>query len=259
MTYDTTSIQVGFNGSSASPYDVALHRLQWKESSQPNWGLYSMDIPVLANNQVSYIQTITGLFVNTNYDIRIQTVDTQNNWSEWIYLNQSTENVEFITVLPPTEMILDYGAFTALHLSWWGAVSQPYPIQSYKVEWKLSNSGQYSQTMTISALVDPRAFSITGLQSNKSYDVRVKTIDTQGNESAYITRTFNTQHAFIPYPPNQVDWQVIQPSEQFQNVLFTAHFDEVDELESLIEPNIIINLYQLDSGENPIKLLHPIH
>lgn len=256
--FDSTSIQVGWNGSSASPYGVALHRLQWKESSQTSWGLYSMDIPVQANNQVSYIQTITNLYGNTNYDIRIQTVDTQNNWSEWIYLNQSTENVEFITVLPPTHLILETGAFTALHLSWWGAVSQPYPIQSYKVEWRLSNSGQYSQSMTIAGLIDPRFYSITGLQSNKSYDVRVKTIDSQGNESAYITRTFSTQHAFIPYPPGQVGWQVIQPSEDYTNVLFTANFDRVDELESLIEPNIIINLYHLDSGENPVKLLHPI-
>lgn len=257
MDYNTTEIQIGFNGSTASPYSVALHRLQWKESSQPNWGLYSMDIPVQTNNQVSYTQTITGLFGNTNYDIRIQTIDTQDNWSEWIYLNQTTENVEFITVLPPTNLILETGAFTALHLSFWGAVSQPYGIQSYKVEWKLSNASQYS-SITIFASAEPMLHSITGLQSNRSYDVRVKTIDTQNNESAYITRTFNTQGAFLPMPPGQVDWQVIQPSEDYTNVLFTAHFDDVSEFESLLKPHIIINLYQLDNEESTVQLLHPI-
>lgn len=255
--FDTTYITINFGGSSASPYEVALHRMQWKKSSQPIWGLYNRDIPVLANNQLPYVAGISNLSPNTNYDIRIQTIDSQGNWSEWIYLNQTTD-VATITVLPPTNLVLSLATTSALHITFSGASSQPYPIQSYRVEWKLSTANLYSTSSTIAAQTDPRQFSITGLQSNRSYNVRVKTIDSQGNESTYITKEFYTKNLFGLRPPAPVDWQVIQRPDGFSNVIFTPHFDYVDNLVSLLKPHVLINLYNLDPDAKPIQLLHPI-
>lgn len=86
---NSNSINVVFNGSSVdAPQTIAGHQIRYKRNIDNVWEF--IDVPVQANNQISYVVNLEPLYAGTPYTIEVRSYDNLGKYSQWLSMVVST-------------------------------------------------------------------------------------------------------------------------------------------------------------------------
>ena len=187
------------------------YRVEWATTSA---GL--ADGSVSSDTTSTNGHTITGLTANTNYWVRITSTRTDATDS------LPSGSAQQRTLLAPPGAITNLSATgideSEILVNWDDSAN----ATSYVIQWS-ETSGDYSASLNTTnqatiAIVSPATepvsnYSITSLENNKTYYIRVRATRTGGDNSAWPSEVFATT---TREPPEQVIGLVLTPSSSTQ-------------------------------------------
>ena len=155
--------------------------------------------------------TFSGLTENTSYEVRLRTVAGPGE-----YVTSSsvvTATVETLSRLPaPTALTATAVTASSISLAWTPPTGpSEVPIVAYQIEW--SKDGTWSSPQTVVGT----SYTIQGLDALTSYQIRIRSVGSDGSTSNSVERTQSTA---LPKPeefhveqtkPNSVDlaWKAV--------------------------------------------------
>ena len=173
----------------ATPYSTSA-KISWDNVDWTRWSVeykettestYTTDI---ANTSV---HTITGLTPETNYDVRIKTLCENGMESEYVITSFTTLEATADTCARATNIQIEPSLDGAVIT--WDNVDNTEWIVEYK---RASN-----ETFIVEPQVSVATYTLTELLSDTEYDIRIRTICENGNESEYAEATFTTLAPFV--------------------------------------------------------------
>lgn len=155
--------------------------LDYKLSSGSSWST----VNVLTTP--SY--TLGSLLANSSYDYRVRAKCSATSFSDYTsILNFSTTS---LPCLPPTNVTASNITESSAIINWAAGSTET----SWQVEYKLSSSSNW----TIPALVSNPTITLQALQSNSTYDLRVKSMCNPGESVYSDTYQFTTNTGIVTY------------------------------------------------------------
>ena len=136
---------------------------------------------LLTNDRTSNRVILTGLADNTTYYVRVSASvisDGQTYTSEWAYSSFTTLEHIVIDVAEPTNMVTSNITASSGKVTWDAAPN------ASKYEIAISTTADFSN-ITAGGTVTSSRVNLTGLQSNTTYYVRVRTVQYTDSETLY--------------------------------------------------------------------------
>ena len=150
--------------------------VQFKLASASEWG-----------NSIAVTSTtyhISGLTAETSYQVRVQANCGNGETSDWTTAASFTTPAEPAEPCnAPTDIALNNVTTTTATVIWTAGGSET----SWIVQYKLQSASQWQE-----ATVQTNSYDLTGLTPNSYYEVRVKAICAEDNQSDFVTTVFST-------------------------------------------------------------------
>ncbi len=143
--------------------------------------------------------TFTNLRAARNYIVRIRAENAVGK-SDWAVLPLRNRQLTLPATVPdiPTNLIVDATEMDELTLTWEAPVETGgMEITGYRVQHKLATETDYP---TLSTSVSSTSATISGLESNTQYDVRVAAVNAEG-ASLWLTGAGSTAPEFVATVP----------------------------------------------------------
>ena len=182
-----TTLSVSWSAPSSNGYPIIDYDVQYKRTSSSTW----LD---RSHSGTSRSTTITGLSSGATYEVRVR---AQNALGEGSY-SLSDSDMTAAPPSTPSSLTLSVSG-TTISASWSLPNSNGATITGYSVQYKLSTSNTW---ITRSHSGTGRSTTISGLMKNRTYNVRVAGINSQGTGS-YRTNSI-TVPATVPGAPRNV-------------------------------------------------------
>ena len=237
VTYNAADVN-WIAGDSETAWNV-----QYKPASASNWSNF---IPVTAPTY--HLSTLNA---STTYQVRVQAVCSDFEASEWTEPITFTTDVEPVEPCEePTDLQLSNITYNSATMSWNAGSDET----SWKIGYKLATSGQWLETT-----VNTTTYNITGLTASSTYNVRVKAICGDNNESSFITSSFTTgvgidnltlanSISLMPNPADHyIELSVNSNVEVKEAVVFNA-FGQMIQTVQLTDNHARIDLSNMASG-----------
>ena len=180
-----TTLSVSWSAPSSNGYPIIDYDVQYKRTSSSTW----LD---RSHSGTSRSTTITGLSSGATYEVRVR---AQNALGEGSY-SLSDSDMTAAPPSTPSSLTLSVSG-TTISASWSLPNSNGATITGYSVQYKLSTSNTW---ITRSHSGTGRSTTISGLMRNRTYNVRVAGINSQGTGS-YRTNNI-TVPATVPGVPS---------------------------------------------------------
>ena len=160
-TRDQTSVTVTWTAP-ATDEAITGYELQWRSSSVTNWTLE----PLIAGTQTSY--TITGLQLQTSYEVRVRArfATTASAWSTSITVSTTAP-----LALPAPTLSEPTARSNSIAVTWTAPATSE-PVTEYELQWRSSSDTDWTVEPPIART--QTSYTITGLQPQNSYEVRVR-------------------------------------------------------------------------------------
>ncbi len=174
-THTSSTITITWNGT-ASSYEVA-----YKRHSASSWNT--------ATTVSSTTKTWTGFTDSIQYDYRVRAVCSATNKSDWVTGTCTTDPV---TCNTPTAVATNNVTCSSAVVTWTGSAS------NYEISYKDADEASWSTPVTTTS----SSYSLTGLEGNTSYNVRVRAVCSTNSHSAWATTNFTTLEVPCAEPTN---------------------------------------------------------
>jgi len=147
-------------------------------------GINSFDYSGTVDSSSTYI---TGLTNDTEYTVTIKTVDTSGNTSSGTFISATPASGEIADLIPPEEVHNFYvtESFDSIELSWF----DPDDTDFDHVEIQYGSS---TPLQNFTGTVSSAGTLIDGLSADTDYTLIISTVDTHGNISDGIEKTYTT-------------------------------------------------------------------
>lgn len=142
VTADSDSvITATFNGSSTTVGNITGHTLRWRKTVDTEWE--TRFVPVLHNNQVSYMQFIEDLEADTNYTVEVR-AEAGEVVSEWLTRTVTTLSGTDESLPQPILATVSSPGNGELTFGWRGVTSnEPGDVTQYQMAYKLAPIGEF--------------------------------------------------------------------------------------------------------------------
>jgi hypothetical protein len=164
---------------------VGSFTVLYRISGQSSWITFATGVTGTA-------ETVTGLSPSTGYDFAVYAVNSAGNG-----LQSATASNATLVAIPGVPGALAAGAATQTSVPMsWTAPSSGGAVTTYTVQYRVTNSGGWTQQTGISTT----SFTITGLSPGTEYDVEVAAVNA-GGTSAFTATTNTTTLIASPGAP----------------------------------------------------------
>lgn len=130
--------------------------------------------------------TLTGLTADTVHDVRVRSVSTAHGTSQWL-TGQFRSAPPPPPPGPPTNLRRAAATQTTMDVAWDAPASGTVP-ERYRIQWAVSGTGTILGNQTTMST----SFDLSGLSSDTSYDVRVRSEHSESGNSAYVGAVMST-------------------------------------------------------------------
>ena len=217
--------------------------LQYKTTAATNW---SATIPVAVTNY-----QLSGLTAETAYQVRVQAVCDNNEYSDWTTASFTTPAEPVDPCNAPTNLQVGNITENTATVTWTPGGSET----AWNVQYKLQSASQWQE-----ANIQQPTYEIEGLTATSTYDVRVKAICAADNQSSFVSTTFTTDGVGIdnitlansinlmPNPAdNYIELRVNSNVEVKEAVVYNA-FGQMIQTVQLTENHARIDLSNMAAG-----------
>ena len=191
-----TELGVSWTAGAANGATVSGFRIQWRVSgSSENWS--SSNAGAAATGT-----TLTNLQPSTTYAVRVRTLVTTGQPSDWATATGTTSQPPPPPKPAAPTITVSANSDTALTVSWTAGASNGASIAGFRIEWRVS--GSHASWAGSDAGAAATGTTLTNLQPSTTYAVRVKTrvtTGTRGIDSDWATATGTTLQPQPPQPP----------------------------------------------------------
>jgi hypothetical protein len=199
--------------------NIAIERyeVQYQLQYAPSW----TSLPDVVTSATSGTTTITGLQQAQTWLFRVRTKDTSG-----LFSNYNTEEKTLVDNTPPnapTFLILSQSGTTIEYT--WGGATDNVEIFGYDIEYKESTSSTWIIDGTIMISNGGGTTFLYNLNQGRTYNVRLRTVDTVGLKSGYITSTLALNDTIPPQAPAGLT--ITRPSNAVLRATWTGASDNV--------------------------------
>lgn len=193
---------------------------------------------------------LTGLMPQTDYVVKVRVICATGVYSDWSLEAYFTTESAGQTCLAPTALSVGNITATTAHINWTPLGTE----SSWRMEYTL-HGGSSWETQTVST---PQA-ELSNLASGSTYDVRVKALCSEGNESEYATTTFSTpvginnvtltnSISLMPNPADKfIELQINLNVPVDEVIIYNAFGQKIQNVQ-LVENHARIDLSEMASG-----------
>ena len=171
----TTSITVKFD---SSQYAIKYYAIAITADDS---GTASQTFSTTVSNSPA---TITGLSPNTKYKVGVSAIGTNNDLSDYVYVDNVTTLAKKIS--PVTNLQVTKVTDTSISISFTGSEGA--------VKYKITATNTTDRTDTKTMEVTETTATITGLKQNTEYEITVVAVDRSGNESNGLSISVSTEN-----------------------------------------------------------------
>ena len=167
LYYDNTNTGTAVLTWTSANTGTNSYILEYKSAISSTWNTINV------NNATTY--TLTGLLVNTNYDVRVA---VQCDTSTSVFRSISFSIVQTLPCLVPENLVISNISSSSAVASWTAGGSET----SWILEYKIASASNYSTVPCLSS-----SYTFSNLTPSTAYDVRVKAVCDSTNFSDYTT------------------------------------------------------------------------
>jgi hypothetical protein len=154
----------------------------YKVESKPSGGSWS----TFSASTTDTTHAVIGLSTYTDYDFRVSAINSVGTSSS--VATSSVTKTQGITPSDPTNFTTSVISTTQINLSWTASATGN-PTPTYKIEYKLSSAGSWTELV---ASQSGTTYNKTGLSGYTEYDFRVSALNAQGTSNTVAVTATRT-------------------------------------------------------------------